>query len=79
MTDVSNGAPSNIIGIRDVLDAVNRLEGKMDSRLDVLDAKVDQVSSRQDRIEGVLSVVKWLGPVGVVALVYGIGKASGMW
>jgi len=76
MSDVSG---TNIIGLKDLLEAVNRLEGKMDTRLAVLDAKVDLVSARQDRLDGALSLVKWLGPAGVLGLVYGIGKAVGYW
>ena len=76
---MSEGNGSNIIGIRDVFEAVARLEGKVDTRLNALDAKVDEVASRQDRLEGGLSLVKWLGPAGLVGLVYGIGKASGLW
>jgi len=78
MSDVSSGG-GNLIGIRDVFEAVARLEGKVDTRLNTLDAKVDDLASRQDRLEGALSLVKWLGPAGLVGLVYGIGKASGLW
>lgn len=78
MSDVSNGG-SNLIGIKDIFEAVNRLEGKVDSRLNALDAKIDAVTSRQDRLEGALSLVRWLGPAGVIGLLYGIGKAAGYW
>lgn len=78
MSDVSTG-PSNVLGIRDVYELLARLEGKVDSRMDSLDAKVDLVSSRQDRLDGALSLVKWLGPAGVVGMIYGIGKAAGYW
>ena len=70
---------SNLIGIKDVFEAVNRLEGKVDTRLNQLEGKVDTIASRQDRLEGGLSLVKWLGPTGLVALVYAIGKAAGYW
>lgn len=77
MSDVT--PPSNLIGIRDVFEAVARLEGKVDSRLKSLEDKVDLVSSRQDKLDGALSLVKWLGPAGVIGLIYGIGKAAGYW
>lgn len=70
---------TNLIGIKDVFEAVNRLEGKVDSRLNALDAKVDTLTSRQDRLEGAISLIKWLGPAGLVGLVYGIGKAAAYW
>ena len=77
MNGMSDG--SNLIGIKDVFEAINRLEGKVDSRLNALDAKVDAVSARQDRLDGALSLVKWLGPAGVIGIIYGIGKAAGYW
>ena len=77
MSVMSDG--TNVIGIKDVFEAINRLEGKVDSRLNALEAKVDQVSARQDRLDGALSLVKWLGPAGIVGLLYGIGKAAGYW
>lgn len=70
---------SNILGIKDVFEAVARLEGKVDSRLNALEGKVDDVARRQDRLDGALSLVKWLGPAGVLGLIYGIGKAAGYW
>jgi hypothetical protein len=75
MSDVP--ASPNVVGIRDVYDIVSRLETKVDSRLSELDSKVDAVTSRMDRLEGGLSMLRWLGPLGVVALFYGIGKAAG--
>ncbi len=73
---------SNVVGVRDVYDIVARLETKIDSRFSDIDAKVDSLSSRVDRLEGRLEgsigVIKWLGPAGVVALIYGIAKAQGI-
>lgn len=55
---------------------LDRIEDKLDKRLTQLDAKVDGLSSRQDRLEGrldgVLGIVRWLGPVGLAALVAGL-------
>lgn len=79
MSDVPANGNSNLIGIKDVFEAINRLDGKVDARLQQLETKVDQVSSRQDRLDGALSLVKWLGPAGVIGLIYGIGKAAGYW
>lgn len=61
---------------------LDRIEDKLDTRMTSLDEKVDKVASRQDRLEGELrgsvGMVKWLGPTGVVALVFGLLKASGL-
>ena len=81
---------SNVIGVRDVYDLVagidakietrfSALESKVDTRLDKTDDKVDHLSSRIDRFDGAISVVKWLGPAGVVGIIYGLGKSAGYW
>ena len=62
----------------DLFDRLDRIEDKLDKRLDSLDKKVDAVTSRMDRIEGAVQFIKWLGPVGVAALVYGVGKSQGL-
>lgn len=79
MSDVPVNGSSNLIGIKDVFEAINRLDGKVEARLTQLETKVDLVSSRQDRLDGALSLVKWLGPAGLVGLIYGLGKAAGYW
>lgn len=61
---------------------LNRIEDKLDTRMTTLDAKVDDVRSRQDSLEGELrgslGMVKWLGPTGVAAIIFGLIKASGL-
>lgn len=73
---------SNVVGIRDVYDIVARLETKVDNRMAELDLKVDLLSSRVDRLEGRLEgsvgMLKWLGPTGLVAVIFGIARLSGI-
>lgn len=72
--------------IEDKLDArMSALDSKIvslaavtDAKLAALDAKVDGVNARQDRIEGGLVFLRWIGPAGVVALIVGMGKAAGL-
>lgn len=66
---------------------LDRIEDKLDVRMTALDGKVDAqgraaadadkvMASRLDRLEGKLEgslgIVKWLGPVGVAALLFGL-------
>lgn len=62
----------NIIGIKDVFDAVARLDSKIDARFTGLENRIDRVESRQDRNDGRIDMVKWLGPTGIVALILGV-------
>lgn len=62
----------NIIGIRDVFEAVQRLDAKIDARFTGLENRIDRVESRQDRNDGRLDMVKWLGPTGLAALLIGV-------
>jgi hypothetical protein len=68
----------NIIGIRDVYNAVIRLDGKWDEKFEVVAARIDRVESRQDRNDGRLDMVKWLGPTGIAALILGLLVMSGV-
>lgn len=74
---VDNRRPSN----GDLYARLDRIEDKLDRRLNSLDAKVDAVAARQDRlegrIEGAASWVKWLGPLGIAALIYGLLVSQG--
>jgi len=60
----------------DIFDRLDRIEDKLDLRLNVVDAKVDAVTSRMDRfegrLEGTLGLVRWLGPAGVGAVLLGL-------
>lgn len=87
MSDVSAESPSRPTN-NDLYARLDRIEDKLDRRLDTLDGKVDRVdlkvdiaTSRIDRLEGQLQgslgLVKWLGPAGVAALVFGLLKAQG--
>lgn len=66
---------------RDIQSRLDRIEDKLDLRLSSLDAKVDGLASRQDRLEGRLDgsigMIRWLGPSGVIALLFGVAKAAG--
>lgn len=73
----------------DIYARLDRIEDKLDRRLDSLDGKVDRVDLKVDiatsridrlegRLEGSLGLVKWLGPAGVGALIYGVLKSQGL-
>lgn len=66
------------VTIRDVYDLVEKVRVEMGQRIDTTDTKVDAMGSRLDRMDGALGMVKWLGPSGVVLLIVGVLKASGV-
>jgi hypothetical protein len=82
---ISDGGTGVFARIENRLD---RIEDKLDARMNTLDAKVglldikvDGVAARQDRLEGGLSMIRWLGPAGVGALVAGLAaaRAGNLW
>ena len=86
---MSDGGGGNLVSLRDVYDIVARLEGSFGSRLDELEHKMDaantasalrveRIASRMDHFEGALSTVKWLGPTGFAALVFGVARGMGL-
>lgn len=77
MTDVAEHptrAPSNA----DLFARLDRIEDLLTKRLDRQDIKLDSVTSRLDRMEGALGMLKWLGPTGVVAVIFTIAQAAGI-
>lgn len=81
--------PTRPSSYSDLFERLDRIEDKLDRRLDSLDGKVDRVDLKVDiatsridrlegRLEGSLGLVKWLGPTGLAALVYGVAKAQGL-
>jgi hypothetical protein len=90
MTDVANGDhPTRPSSYGDLFDRLDRIEDKLDRRLDSLDGKVDRVDLKVDiatsridrlegRLEGSLGLVKWLGPAGIAALIFGLLQAQGL-
>lgn len=62
---------------RDLDGRLDRIEDKLDTRMTVLDSKVDLVASRMDKLEGALGMLKWLGPTGVAAVGYALLKGAG--
>lgn len=60
------------VTLRDVFDAVSALEDKITKRLDKQDERQADTTSRLDRMEGAIGLVKWLGPAGVVAVIGGL-------
>lgn len=62
----------------DLLSRLDRIEDKLDRRLNVLDAKVDDANSRLDRLEGGIAMLKWLGPTGIVAVIFAIAQSAGI-
>lgn len=84
---MSNGDPVSISdggsGVYSRIEArLDRIEDKLDTRLTILDNKVDGATGRLDRLEGRLDgsigMIRWLGPAGVAALLAGLLKASGV-
>lgn len=76
MTDdpmIDHRRPSN----GDLYARLDRIEDKLDLRLNLLDAKVDAASARLDRMEGGIGMLKWLGPTGIVAVIFAIAKQAG--
>ena len=71
---IDHRRPSN----GDLYARLDRIEDKLDRRLNTLDDKVDDVSSRLDHMEGGIAVLKWLGPTGVVAVIFAIARSSGV-
>lgn len=71
MTTATNPDGSRVT-LGDVYQIVERLEGKLDLRLKVIDDDVASLTSRIDRIEGAMAFFKWLGPIGMAALVFGL-------
>ena len=79
MSDVANGDhPTRPSNYGDLFDRLDRIEDKIDRRMTSVDHKVDGLTSRLDRMEGGLGMLKWLGPSGVVALFYGVAKSQGL-
>ena len=85
---MSEGENGNFIGVKAVYDAVLRLEGtvagiegRLAVRVDAVDSRVDSVMLKQERLEGRLEgsfgMIKWIGPAGVVALLFGLAKGLG--
>ena len=82
----------NLVSLRDVYDIVSRIEGTVDNRLNELERKMDAantasaarvqgIASRMDRFEGrfegTLGAIKWLGPAGIVGVIFGIARGMG--
>lgn len=61
---------------------LDRIEDKLDGRMSNLDQKVDAFGSRLDRLEGRLTgsfmMLRWIGPAGMAALLYGLAKSAGL-
>lgn len=56
---------------------VDALDTKIDTRTDALNVKFDAMDAKQQRAEGVLAVVRFLGISGVVVAVAALLKAFG--
>jgi hypothetical protein len=53
---MTNGKQTNYELLKDVMEALERLESKMDRRLCVVEAEVDQLQSFRDNLLGKLAV-----------------------
>ena len=76
MTDTDR--EGNAIGIKSVYDAVVRLDGKLEARVGTIETRIDRIEGRMDRNDGRLDMVKWLGPAGVAALIWGVARSIGL-
>jgi hypothetical protein len=87
------GSGDNVIGVRTVYDALLRLEGKVDqmgsrfseeldehrsTNADALDAVRTEQTYLKGKIDGSLGVLKWLGPAGVVGVIFAIAKGMNL-
>ena len=75
MSDMPDGPP---VRNSDIQSQLNRIEDKIDRRLTELEVKVDAATSRLDRMEGGLSMLRWLGPTGVIAVIIAVAQSSGL-
>ena len=66
---VENGGRATI---DDVYRIVDRLDSKLDRRLDAQDQRIREVKSEVDSIKGAIGLVRWLGPAGVGAVLLGL-------
>ena len=73
----ANEYPARPSTYGDLFDRLDRIEDKLDRRLDAVDRKVEGVTSRLDRMEGALSMLRWLGPTGVVAVIAALAQSMG--
>lgn len=89
----SEGAPSNIIGIRDVFEAVAHLRGELTTstqslRDDIGAARQEQarqavetakdISYVKGKMDGWIGALRWIGPAGLAALLVGVLVMAGV-
>lgn len=71
---IDHRRPSN----GDIYTRLDRIEDLLTKRLDRQDTKLDSTISRLDRMEGGLGMLKWLGPTGIVAVIFAIAQSAGI-
>lgn len=71
---IDNRRPSN----GDLYARLDRMEDHLSRRLEQLAVKVDDDSARLDRMEGGIAMLRWLGPTGVVAVIFALAQAAGV-
>ena len=62
----------------DLLSRLDRIEDKLDRRLNTLDHHIQSANQRLDRMEGGIGMLKWLGPTGIVAVVFALAQSAGI-
>jgi hypothetical protein len=73
---VSDESPTRATN-NDIYARLDRIEDKLDRRLDLTDGKLDGAISRLDRLEGGFALMKWLGPAGVAGVLVALAKGAG--
>lgn len=63
--------------IREVYAIAERIEAKMDRRLATLEGKVDALDGKMTRVESLASLIRWLGPTGIVVALAAFLRAWG--
>ncbi len=65
-------APNGRVTTRQVYELGDRSRIEWRVEFEKLNTKVDAIKGRQDRIDGALGMLKWLGPTGVIAVIAGL-------
>lgn len=70
--------PNGRITTKQVYDLVGELRTEVMGELQGLRQEVHDNTRRQDRMDGALAMLKWLGPAGLGAVILGLLKIGGV-
>jgi hypothetical protein len=74
---MSDEQPNGRVTTKQVYDLLSAHRTEWRAEFEKLGVKVDLIRSRQYRLDGALSMLKWLGPAGVGAVLVGLLKMGG--